>query len=354
MPTWKQLKKNPELWEVLRIRRDIIVSIRDFFQKLNFLEVSTPILQPAVIPESYLDIFSTAATDRSGKKNRKFLIPSPEISIKKLLAAGAGNCFEISKCYRNRETGSNFHHYEFTMLEWYRTQANYLDILKDCRNLIIYIFSSLEKKYPQKYKNSLIYQNYKLDLKKPWEMLTVNKALQKYCGITFDQISVKNKKNRFPLHLIRNIAAKKGYAVRKENSWEELFNQLYLNEIELHLGTNGVPTVIYDYPAPLAALAKLKNEDKRLAERFELYLGRVELADCCSELTDFREQKRRFEENARLIKKYAKNPIIPDSDFLDALNTGLPECSGIALGIDRLVMLFTDKQSIKETYFSVD
>ena len=139
MPTWRELKNNPQLWDVFYLRQQIISAIREFFDRKNILEVFTPILQPAVIPESYHEVFSTTLIDRKLKKNTRYLIPSPEVSIKKLLAAGLTNCFEITRCFRNRESGSNFHRPEFTSLESYRTAATYFDIMKDCEELILFI-----------------------------------------------------------------------------------------------------------------------------------------------------------------------------------------------------------------------
>ena len=351
MPTWRQIKDDQSLWDIFYFRQEIISLVREYFHQQNFLELFTPILVPSVIPESYVDIFTTTLLDRNLKKNKRFLIPSPEVSIKKLLVAGLSKCFEIARVFRNRESGSSFHYYEFTSLEWYRTQASYLDILEDCQNLIIYIFQKLKKKYPKRFnKKYLNIQNYKIDLSLPWQMITVSQALKKFCQISFDEITDRNnKKNFFPLSLIRKIAFKKGYKVEVNNTWEEIFNQIYLNEIEPYLGTDGRPTIIYDYPAPVAALAKLKKDDKRIAERFEVYFGRIELADCCTELTDYKEQKKRFRQNLLQIKKNGKNPIIADLDFLEALKSGLPDCAGIALGVDRLIMILGNYSFISDT-----
>lgn len=349
MPTWKQLKENQPLWEVFFLRQKIVILIRNFFQKKGFFEVFTPQLQPSVIPESYHDLLSTTLIDLSGHKKTIFLTPSPEISLKKLLAAGSPNIFEITRSFRNRETGSDYHHHEFTILEWYRTQANYMDIITDIQDIILEIAKKIVKK------KELIYQNYNIDLTLPWEKISVPIALEKYANISFEEITdKKNKKEMFPIKKISEVSEKKGYQVRSSNTWEELFNQIYLNEIEPHLGTNGKPTIIYDYPAPMAALAKLKKSDKRIAERFEIYIGRIELADGCTELTDYIEQKKRFNLSANQIKNSSKNKIIPDKDFLNALKEGLPDCAGIALGIDRLVMLISDKKTLKDTLLTFD
>lgn len=349
MPTWQQLKKDKSLWEVFFLRQKIVSIIRNFFEKKGFLEVFTPLLQPSVIPESYHDLFSTTLIDQNNTKKTVFLTPSPEISIKKMLAGNSPNIFEITKSFRNRESGSNFHNHEFTILEWYRKQTNYMDLLEDCQNLILEIAKKIINR------NKFTYQNYNIDLTLPWGKISVAEALEKYADISFDEITNKNnKKEMFPISKIVKVSEKKGYKINSSNTWEEIFNQIYLNEIEPNLGTQRAPTIIYDYPAPLSALAKLKKSDNRIAERFEIYIGRIEIADGCTELTDFNEQKKRFEISESEIKNSTKNKILPDTDFLEALKQGLPSCAGIALGIDRLVMLFGNKKYIRDTLLTSD
>ena len=339
MPTWQQLKSNPKLWDIFYLRQKIVSSIREFFQQKNFLELFTPILQPAVIPESYTDIFSTSLYDRNLKKSTRFLIPSPEVSVKKMIAAGLIRGYEITHCFRNRESGSNIHHYEFTMLEWYRTQAVYMDILKNFQNLLLFVAQTINGI------KLLVYGKKKMDLSLPWKKISMNQALEKHAGISLSNIRGEK---------ISAVARKKGYSVKKNDAWEEIFNQIFLNEIEPYLGSGSKPTVIYDYPSPLAGLGKLKEGNPDIVERFEIYIGGLELADCCSELTDPEEQGLRFRKNLAEIKSFRKNPVIPDQDFLDAIKTGLPPCAGIAVGLDRLLMLFADKKNLKETFLTFD
>jgi len=347
MQTWKRLKNDPKLWQSFFLREKIIKAIRDFFYQENFHEVETPLLTPRLIPESYLNVFKTYLSDRAGNKTRMFLTTSPEASIKKLLVAGIGDCFEITKSFRNRETGSATHHPEFTILEWYRVNANYKDIMKDCEELMLYILKRIKEA-----QRTLTYQNIKIDLSPPWEKISMFEALEKYAGIDFNQITQNIRGNdnseMFPLDKIAKVARKKGYEVAKNNSWEEIFNQIFLNEIEPHLGTDGKPTIIYDYPKPLAALAKTKKDDPRLVERFEFYIAGLESGDGCSELTDYYEQKKRFKSELSLMKDKNKTEVFPDEDFLEALKIGLPNCAGVAVGIDRLVMLFADASSIED------
>ena len=173
-----------------------------------------------------------------------------------------------------------------------------------------------------------------------WERITVTAAFKKYANVDFDE---------FFTHA-PEIAQKKGYYVEKNTTWEELYNQIFLNEIEPHLGQNKA-TIIYDFPAAMAALAKKKESDPRFAERFEFYIAGLELGDAYSELTDPVEQEDRFKKEITTLTRLGKTTYDYDHDFIDALKVGLPACSGIAVGIDRLVMLLADVKNIAETLF---
>ena len=347
----------------LILREKIIDAIRDYFKKENYHEVETPLLVPSVIPESYLEHFTTTLFDRRRNKKKMFLASSPEASLKKLLVLGLGNCFQITKCFRNGETDSNLHSPEFTILEWYRVGVDYTAIMNDCERLFVHIFNKVKSqpfdfaqgknaKVKITSKNSklnklgLFYKNHNIDLSLPWERISVIEALKKYANVDFDEIPNLEK--------ICKKAKLKGYSVDKNNNWEEIFNQIFLNEVEPHLGTKGKPTIIYDYPKQMAALAKLKKDDPRVSERFELYIGGLELGDCYSELTDWKEQEARFNKELDLIQKSNKTSVKPDKDFIISLKKGLPECAGMAMGIDRIVMLFLDLNSIRDSKFTVD
>lgn len=230
------------------------------------------------------------------------------------------------------ETQSHTHNPEFTILEWYRVGANYMDIMKDCEELLLSIAGG----------NTLTYQGKKIGISAPWERITVATAFKKYAGIDFD--AFLNEKEA------RVIAAKKKYNVELHTTWEELYNQIFLNEIEPHLG-QGKPTIVYEFPGELAALAKKKASDPRVAERFEFYIAGLELGDAYSELTDPVEQEARFNTELAEVKRLGKTSYEYDQDFLEALKVGLPTCSGIAVGVDRLVMLFADTTNIADTLF---
>lgn len=345
MPTWKYIHRNKNLLNNLYLREKIVDLIREYFKKEKFHEIETPLLVPSVIPESYLEAFTTTLLDRRRNKRIMFLTASPEASLKKLLAAGIGNCFEITRSFRNGETDSFSHFPEFTILEWYRTRADYKEIMEDCEMLFGYIQNKINAQKLKINKNSLYYNDQFIDLTPAWERISVVDALQKYSAITFDDIVQKSK--------IVKVAQLKGYQVTKRNSWEEIFNQLFMNEIEPHLGTHGHPTIIYDYPLQMAALAKLKTEDPRFSERFELYIGGLELGDCYTELTDWKEQTNRFDSEMELLKYSRKTPVKPDIEFIEALKSGLPKCAGMAIGVDRMVMLFGNMKNINESKFTV-
>lgn len=337
MKTWQKLKKNPQLFDRYFVREKVIKAIRRFFDERGFHEVETPILISNPPAESYLDVFETTLLDRSRQPTKMYLSTSPEVALKKLLVAGIGNCYSITKSFRNMETGSKLHNPEFTILEWYRAGANYMDIMKDCEELLKTLESGLKK-----CQTPFIYQEEEIDLSSPWERISVAEAFGRYAHINFDDF--------LKFETAKKVASIKGYKVEAKTTWEELFNQIFLNEIEPHLG-HGKPTILYDFPAAMAALAKRKKSDLRFAERFEFYIAGLELGDCYSELTDWKEQEKRFESELGELRRLGKTVYDYDHDFIEALKVGLPECSGIAVGVDRLVMLFADTKNIAETLF---
>lgn len=284
------------------VREKVIDDIRRFFKSLGFKEVFTPILVPTPSCEPNLEVFETQLRTSKGEKRRAFLIMSPEYSIKKLLAAGIGNCFEITKCFRNEEEVSRLHNPEFMMLEWYRVNANYFDVMKDCENLFTKILG-----------NKLIYQGIEYDLTPPWPRITV---LDAFGGKIPD---------------------------------EENFSAAFFNEVEPKLTASRKPAFIYDYPKYQASLAKINASG--YAERFEVFLAGLELGNCFSELTDAAEQKARFEKELEERKRSGKTEYPLDENFIKALESVLPKVAGIAVGVDRLVMLAADAPDISQTLF---
>ncbi len=345
MKTWQLLRANPTLWERYFVREKVLTAIRRFFFDRRFHEIETPYLTGSLPPESYLDIFETTLLNRDRKPTRAFLPTSPEPFLKKLLVAGVGNCFAIPKSFRNTEDKSKTHNPEFTILEWYRTDADYTDIMDDCEELLQFIYTYLQRsslRQDSKKPTEFTYQGKHIDLSSPWERLSVVEAFFRYAK--FDLTKALSLKDLIP------IVQKKGYKRNSGDTWEEFFHLIFLNEVEPKLG-RGRPTIVYDYPASLAALSRKKKSDPRFAERFEFYIEGLELGDAYSELTDSKEQLIRFKEEEAERKRLGKVAHPIDMDFIDALKVGMPEAGGIAVGVDRLIMLFADVTDIADTLF---
>lgn len=281
-------------------RARIVQSIRAFFIAHEYLEVDTPQRIPANAPEVHIDAVASGGWD---------LQTSPEIAMKRLLAAGYDKIFQLTHCWRDQERGQH-HLPEFTMLEWYRSGSDYLKLMDECELLLRHLVPS----------GTLSYQDYEVNLKEPFERLSVKEAFQRYCQCNATE------------------------ALR-----EDRFDELMACEIEPHLGHTH-PTILYDYPAELAALARRKPTQPELAERFELYIAGMELANAFSELTDPVEQQNRFQSDEAARRNLGKRSRPLPERFLDEMKH-LPASTGIALGIDRLIMLLTNTQSIDEIVF---
>jgi lysyl-tRNA synthetase class 2 len=285
----------------LNLRAKLIQSIRLFFIRHNFLEVETPLRIPAPAPEEHIDAIPSGDW---------FLQTSPELCMKRLLAAGYQRIFQISKCFRTAERGSR-HLPEFTLLEWYVAKFDYSQLMDQCETMLIAALKNMG------HDQDIIWQNRKIILASPWERITVADAFSQYAPISLQEAMHQDK-----------------------------FDEIMVEYIEPRLGIDR-PTFIYNYPAKMAALAKIKKSDPTVAERFELYIGGLELANGFSELTDAREQRQRFEEasEARAAKNWARYSM-PEK-FLQALQT-MPEAAGIALGIDRLAMILANTTKIDD------
>ena len=342
MKTWEKILHTPSLLSRYYTREQVIDSIREYLKKEGFHEIETPKLIPQPSTEPFLEVFETELKFEDDSTYRAFLPTSPEFAIKKLLAAGIGNVFEICKSFRNGEGRSSRHNPEFTILEFYRVNADYFDIMDDLEKMFQHIYRNVFGN--ENYK--LTYQNKQYDLSSPWERLTVAEAFQKYAEISTEELLSEE------LLLIK--AKEKGYAVDNTTSWEQVFNQILFNEIEPKLGTIR-PTILYEYPASQAAFSRKKESDPRFAERFEVFLAGYELGNCFSELVDAKEQLARCEQDLELRKKLGKKRFGIDKDFIHALEIGFPRTSGIAMGVDRIAALFADVPSIHDVlFFPVD
>jgi len=291
--------------------------------------------------EPNLEAFETKLVTSRGVQKKAFLIMSPEYAHKKLLASGIGNTFEITKAFRNFEEVSSSHNPEFTILEWYRTNTNYFDVMEDFQNMFIEIIKNIKTADLDITKWE--YQKEFYNLTTPWTKISVNEAFEDICGITTDDLLDEQK--------LLQIGSKKGYKIEKDTNWEQIFYQIFLNEIEPELKKMKKPVFIFDYPVSQASLSKKKDSDPRFAERFEIYLAGLELGNCFSELIDADEQKQRLIADFNERKRLGKNPYPVDNELIRALKSGLPEVSGIAVGVDRLIMLASNTNSIEETLF---
>ena len=305
----------------------VIKTIREFFWADNFCEVDAPTLMRLPGQEPYLSPMVLGVSDERGKKYRRFLHTSPEFAMKKLLAAGYHNIFYLGKCFRDFESFGGNHYPEFTMLEWYRTNVDYQKIMDDVENL----FSLLAKKTG----SHVLYFD-------SWERVSMKDLWQRYVGVDLGHYLTKEK--------MFSLCTMHGFSPLKHESFEDLFYRIFLNKIEPFLGKK-VPTIVYGYPAQMAALAKLSENDPRYAERFEVYIWGVEIANAFSELTNGVEQYKRFVAEQAVRKKNNKPVYEIDQTFIEAVDM-LPTCSGIALGVDRVVQVFTGCKDIQNVIVS--
>ncbi|MBM4147680.1 MAG: EF-P lysine aminoacylase GenX [Lentisphaerae bacterium] len=285
----------PASLEILRTRSGACRAVRDFFFSRDFIEVDTPVRIPSPAPEEHIE--AEPAGDW-------FLRTSPELQMKRLLAAGAERVFQLGPCFRRDESGP-MHNPEFTMLEWYRANADYLDILADTKSLVAAVATAITGRTTVSRHGRVI------ELMPCWEIITVRDAFLEWAG--WDPLRDQDP-DRFDMDLVCKV--------------------------EPRIAERDHPVILKDYPVHGAALARCRQDDPPCAERWELYIAGIELANAFSELTDASEQRRRFETAtaARTARGMAEYP--PDADFLEDLDRGrMPRAGGIALGMDRLVML---------------
>ncbi|MGB9699688.1 MAG: EF-P lysine aminoacylase EpmA [Thermodesulfobacteriota bacterium] len=317
----------------LLLRAKIIQGIRQFFIDQGFVEIETPYLVSSPGMEPHLSALEVFCARPTGEKFKRYLHTSPEYAMKKLLGEGWDKIFQICRVFRDEEI-SALHQIEFTMLEWYRTKADYFQIMDDCENLIEYLSQKILGRH------NFSYQGARLDFTPPFPRLRVAEAMRFY-----GQVDIE--KNRDQESLLQE-ALRQGYSFdpQEEYSYDDIFFKIFLDKVEPNLGFPK-PTILYDYPAHMAALARLKPDNPLWAERFELYMAGLELANAFSELVDPEEQRQRFVEEQKLRARMGK-PVYPiDEELLQAL-AYLPPAAGIALGIDRLLMVFCDSPKIQD------
>jgi len=335
MSNWQDIKNNPRLKQIYDDRIKIIRLIREFFWQNNFAETETPVAVRYPGQEPNLNPVPVIFEDPDGKKEKFYLHTSPEFAMKKLLAAGYEKIFQLTKCFRNNEEFGGLHNTEFTMIEWYRAPGTYREIMDDTEAMFKYVGEKLQIK-------KLTYRKKEIGIFTNWERMSMKSVWEKYAGVNLDDY--------LEIEKMKKLTSEKNYSVSDEDSYDDLFYKIFLNEIESKLGLEK-PVFVYDYPAQMASLSRLCADDKRYAERFELYAGGLELANAFGELTDADEQNIRLEADKALREKNGRDIYAVDPEFISALRSGMPPASGIALGVDRMVLLFTGAKDINEVIF---
>lgn len=325
---------------MLMARNRITAAVRSWFATRDFVEVETAALQVSPGNEAHLHAFATEALELTGQSATRYLRTSPEFACKALLAAGEERIFDFARVWRNRERGP-LHHPEFTMLEWYRTGVPYDALMEDCQALLILAAEAAGT-------DQLRFRGRVCDPLLAPERVTVAQAVQRHAGI--DLLATLDAAGRTDEAALAARARAAGIRVAEDDSWADVFSRILVEKVEPQLGVDRA-TILCEYPISEAALARPKLSDPRVAERFELYACGVELANAFGELTDAREQRRRFEiEMAEKARLYGERYPI-DEDFLSALDIMPPAC-GSALGFDRLVMLATGASRIEQVLWS--
>jgi len=354
MTFWEKFKTDPQAKAGYELKLQILAAIRAFFTQRGLFEVDAPVLQKALIPESYLDIFETDEIRRSleGKTtSKRYLLTSPESFQKKLLAAGFGSNFAITKSFRNGEPISGKHLTEFSMLEWYEVGSNYENVMKTTEELFVFIANFI-KKDPE----SIKYRENLINFEGPWLRLSMRDAFLQNIDLDLEQSWDTTTQSFSKEKLAQLIRDKKlPINITPESNWEELFNQLFLTYVEPNFDPTK-PVILYDFPSELSPLAKARagqtTSDLLWAERFEVMVGTLELCDTYTENTNADKQAAAFKREEQSIREKGKSIYPSDESFIQALRSGIPECSGNALGIDRLVMLFGDIENIDIFDFS--
>ena len=304
---------------LLKQRAEIITGIRNFFIEEGYLEVDTPLLAEHLIPESTIDLFSSTFRSLGGKDHDLYLIPSPEVWMKILLSQGVGSMFQICRCFRNCEPTEGIHNPEFTMLEWYTVDHSYMDSLEVTEEL----FSAFSGK------------GYSPVVEKPFIRFSMAEAFREFGSVDLEKSLDDNTMRETSLGL--------GLQVNEIDTWEEMFHNVLVSLVEPEIPKER-PVVLYDYPARIPTLSKRKPGTP-WCERWELYLRGVEMANCFTEETDSELVKKFFETEMRERRK-KDMPVPSDLSYADIFAGDFPACSGVAIGVDRLIMVLLGKKDL--------
>ena len=321
-------------------RNRIRAALRGWFEARGFTEVECGALVASPGNETHLHAFETQLVTTAGSASRFFLHTSPEFAAKKLLAAGEQRIFDFARVYRNRERGA-LHAPEFTMLEWYRANETWEAVIKDCLTILRIAAEAANAK-------TISFRGKACDHVAAPQRLTVGEAFVRFAGI--DLLSTLSKDGEGDREALAARARESGVEVATNDSWADIFSKILVAKIEPQLGI-GAPAILAEYPRCEAALARACAHDPRVAERFELYVCGVELANGFGELTDAGDQRRRFEaEMAEKERIYGERYPL-DEEFLAAL-AHMPQASGVAMGFDRLVMLAVAARTIDDVIWT--
>lgn len=318
-----------------------IRNIRSYFVKEGFYEFTLPILKASLPLEPNIHALKTTWNTPKNSQTL-YLSTSPESELKKIMATGiTTKCFALTKSFRNLEGSGPHHQPEFLMLEWYRKNANYTKIMDDVKKLILSIKKSLNiflKKPPS---SIISLQDTPKDFSLKWPIISLIDAFTKYAKLNLTEILQDE--------VLWKEAKKKGYSIEKQTSWSELFDQIFLNEILPHLPAN--PFFLIDFPARISTLCQPRRNNPNFAERFELFIGRVEIANGNTENTNIKYVKRSFNEEKKRRNQTKK--VIPpiDNEFLQALEKMQDTTyAGVGLGVERLSMILSGTTDIKKLY----
>lgn len=341
MTAWWDKQRHADRRPALIGRGKIKAAIRRWFERQGYVEVEPGCLVVSPGNETHLHAFKTEARDEGGARTPLYLPTSPEFAMKKLLAAGEEKIFAFTPAFRNREQASALHAREFTMLEWYEAGADYRTTMDQCAAILGLAARAVGNRR-WTFRDRTCQANAMADY------VTVADAFAALAKI--DLLGTISKKGSTDRDGLAAQAKAIGVRVGAKDTWSDTFSAILVERIEPHLGIER-PTILYEYPAPEAALARVDAQDKRVAERFELYVCGVELANGFGELTDAREQRRRFE-YAMADKQRLYGETYPiDEDFIAALKQ-MPPASGVALGFDRLIMLATGAPRLEDVLWT--
>lgn len=325
---------------ILLARNRIREAHRRYFADQGFIEVDCGALQVSPGNEAHLHAFETAHISPDGRRSKLYLHTSPEFACKKLLAAGEKKIFSLGPAYRNFERGA-LHAPEFTMLEWYRADQPYETVMNDCIALIRLAAKAVQA-------TRMRFRGKETDPYAEPNRMSVAAAFKEFANIDLlSTLSDEGEPNRAAM---AQSAQQAGVKIAADDSWSDIFSRILVERIEPRLGC-GAPTLLDHYPRVEAALARESHDDPRIAERFELYLCGVEIANGFGELTDSAEQRRRFAHEMAEKERIYENRYPIDEEFLAALEI-MPEASGVALGFDRLVMLATGAAHIDQVIWT--